>query len=276
MKKSLIAAAVALSIGIPAVPAHSAGFFEGIFSWAQGKYNAYKKRRQSQRQGNDVKGTAVSSWEQSAIANQILPAYGSYNRSKECWGSSCMTAEVMNKASTRDGTVYFVLATNENVTMYDMYALQKESGQYRVISKMHHAGMGISGDAIFTKLGKNIYGWNILSGDKGQSKLMEDYYAFDQGKIRHVASIQEYARSAPSNNASILTGDTSIASSWRLDGYYPIKVDVSGIENAQLSCATCEPKGGRRISSKTYVFEYDQQSGRYKMPAGYPMTYQRF
>lgn len=275
MKKSLIAAAVALSIGIPAVPAH-AGLLDGFFSWVQGKYDNYKKRRQSQKQGNDVRGTAVSRWEQSDIQKQILPGYGSYNRSKECWGSRCMTAEVMNKATTREGTIYYVLATDENVTMYDMYALQKESGKYRVISKMHHAGMGISGDAIFTKLGKDIYGWNILSGDKGQSKLMEDYYAVYQGKIQHVASIQEYARSAPSNNASILTGDTSIASSWRHDGFYPIKVDVSGIENAQLSCGTCEPKGGRRISSKTYVFEFDQQKGRYKMPSGYPMTYQRF
>lgn len=274
MKKSLIAVAVALSIGIPAVPVH-AGLFDGFFNWLSDAFSSKLKQRKKD-QALETKGTAVNQSERSAIANQIMPdQYGAYRKGKQCWGKSCMTADIMNKVSSRHGTLYYVLASDENAQAYDLYALKQVNGRYKVLSKMHHQGMGISGDGMFIRLGNDLFGWNIMSGDKGQSTLMEDYFVVQDEQIRHVASIQEFGRSKPSGTANIYSGDLKMGRSSG-SAFYPINVTVKGVENAKVSCATCEPRGGKKIPTKTYVFEYDQQTGRYQMPAGYPMTKTRF
>ncbi|MBR7070532.1 MAG: hypothetical protein IKI30_08865 [Oxalobacter sp.] len=274
MKKTMIASAVALCIAVPAVPVH-AGLFDSFFGWVQNTFASFKQKRNKQKQ--QTRGTAVSNSELRDISNQIMPAnYGSYNRSNECWGKgrSCMAVNFANRIRFRDGTLYYLLTSDENAMVYDMYALKKENGRYRVVSKERYTGMGVSGDGMFVQLGRNVYGWNIMTGDKGGSTLYEDFYAVMDGKIRHVASIQDFLRSKPSNNASVLTGDIQVSKgSGQL---YPLEVKVTGLTNAQIACNSCEPKGGVRMTPKFYRFDFNTQTGRYQMPVDYPMKGQRF
>jgi len=272
MKKTLIASAVALSIAIPAAPAH-AGLFDSLFGWIQNAFASFKQKRNKQKQ--QTRGTAVSNNELNEISGQVMPAnYGAYNRSKECWGKSCMSVNFANKIRFREGTLYYMLTSDENVAVYDMYVLRKDNGRYQVIAKEHYKGMGFSGDGMFVQLGKYVYGWNIMTGDKGGTTLYEDFYAVIDGKIRHVASIQDFARSRPSNNASVLTGDIQVSKgSGQL---YPLEVKVTGLTNARISCNSCEPKGGTNLPARFYRFDYNAQTGRYQMPADYPMKGQRF
>lgn len=274
MKKTMIASALAFCIAIPAAPSH-AGLLDRFFGWIQNTFASFKQKRNKQKQ--QTRGTAVSSYEQREISNQVMPAnYGAYNRSNECWGKgkSCMSVNFINKIGFRDGTLYYMLTSDQDELNYDMYAMKKENGRYQVIDKEHYRGMGFSGDGMFMQLGREVYGWNIMTGDKGGTTLYEDFYAVIDGKIRHVASIQDFGRSQSSNNASVLTGDIQVSKG--RGAMYPLEVKVTGLTNARIACNSCEPKGGTRMTPRFYRFDYNVQTGRYQMPADYPMKGQRF
>ncbi len=272
MRKTLVASVVALCIAVPAVPAH-AGLLDSFFGWIQNTFASFKQKRNKQKQ--QTRGTAVSDGELKEISNQIMPAnYGAYSRSHECWGKSCMSVNFANKIRFQEGTLYYVLTSDEEAMVYDMYVLRKDNGKYQEVSKAHYKGMGFSGDGMFIQLGRDVYGWNIMTGDKGGMTLYEDFYAVMDGRIRHVASIQDFSRSKPSNNASVLTGDIQVSKgSGQL---YPLEIKVTGLTNARIACNSCEPKGGTNMPAKFYRFDYNVQTGRYQMPADYPMKGQRF
>jgi hypothetical protein len=273
MKRIMVASALAFCIALPAAPA-KAGLFDDFFGWVKNTFSTVKKKRAKQKQQTQQR-TAVTAHEQRTIANQIMPSqYGSYNRSKECWGSNCMSVNFINRIRFTDGDIYYMLTAASNEKTYDMFALRHEAGHYRILAKRHYQGMGFSGDGMFVQLGRSAYGWNLMTGDKGGMSLYEDYYIFVDDEIKHVASIQDFSRSGVSNNGHVLSGDIQVGQG---NGFfYPLEVKVTGLTHARITCNSCEPRGGKRMSPKYYRFEYNKETGRYEMPAGYPMKGQRF
>ncbi len=274
MKKIMMVSALVFCIAMPSGTSH-AGFLDSFLGWIQNAFTSFKQKRNKQKQ--QTRSTAVNNYEFEEISNQIMLAnYGGYNRSNECWGKgkSCMSVNLANKIKFRNGALYYMLVSDEDAMTYDMYVMKKENGKYHVTSKERYRGMGFSGDGIFMQLGKEVYGWNIMTGDKGGMTLYEDFYAVIDGEIRHVASIQDFERSKPSNNASVLTGDIQVSKGSGL--LYPLEVKVTGLKNARIACNSCEPQGGVNMPAKLYHFNYNVQTGRYQMPADYPMKGQRF
>lgn len=256
---------------MPVMPVH-AGLFDGFLGWLQNTFSSFKQKRSKQKQA--TQGSAVSESELNHISNQVMPTYGTYDRSNKCWGKRCMSVNFANRIENRGDTLYYLLTSDESADNYDMYVLRRNQSTYQIISKQTYKGLGFSGDGMFVQMGKDVYGWNIMTGDKSGAALYEDFYAVIDGKIRHVASIQDFLRSAPSNNTTILTGDIQFGRG--NEAMFPLDVTVSGTTGAKLSCGSCEPQGGARFPKKVYRFQYDSQTGRYQMPVDYPMKGQRF